>query len=50
MFIYNEQVPDIFSTNKTVHNENILNDVGFVLSSVGNAQKLNKIIKDEMKK
>jgi len=49
MFVYNEYVSDIFSTNKTVHYENILIDEGFTLSSVGNVQKLNKIIRDEMK-
>jgi len=49
MFIYNEYVADIFNTNKTVHYENILKDEGFIISSVGNAQKLNKIIKYEMK-
>ena len=49
LFVYNEYVSDIFNTNKTVHYENILKDEGFVLSSIGNAQKLNKVIKDEMK-
>lgn len=49
MFIYNEYVADIFNTNKTVHYENILKDEGFIISFVGNAQKLNKTVKDEMK-
>ena len=48
LFVYNEYVADIFNTNKTIHYENILKEEGFNLSTVGNAQKLDKTIKDEM--
>jgi hypothetical protein len=49
MYIYSEYVADIFNTNKTVHYEKILKEEGFILSSVGTVQKLDKVIQNEMK-
>jgi hypothetical protein len=47
LFCYNEYVKDTFETNKLLHFEHILRNEGFVLSAVGDKNKLEKdVIKE----
>ena len=42
LFKYNEYINDTFNTNKTIHYELFLKNAGFMLSSVGEPNKMNK--------
>jgi len=49
LFTYNEYVSDLYQTNKTAHYENILKSNGFVLSAIGQINKISKEKNEELK-
>jgi hypothetical protein len=49
LFCYNEYVKDVYKSNIKIHFEQLLQQNGFVLSTVGEKKKLEKVIKGQMK-
>jgi hypothetical protein len=49
LFCYNEYVKDVYKSNIKIHFEQLLKQNGFVLSTVGEKKKLEKVVKGEMK-
>jgi hypothetical protein len=49
LFCYNEYVKDVYQSNIKIHFKQLLQQNGFVLSSVGEKKKLEKIVKGQMK-
>lgn len=49
LFCYNEYVKDVYKSNIKIHFEQLLQQNGFVLSTIGQKKKLEKITKGHMK-
>jgi hypothetical protein len=49
LFCYNEYVRDVYKSNIKIHFEKLLQQNGFVLSTVGEKKKLEKEVKGQMK-
>ena len=47
---HNEYVKDVYGTNKVAHFKNILMEQGFILSEIGEVNKIDKATKKEMAK
>lgn len=49
LFCYNEYVKDVYKSNIKIHFEQLLQQNGFLLSTIGEKKKLEKIVKGQMK-